>query len=773
MTPAGTTDAASAVEITPELVAEHGLSEDEYEKILGVMGREPTIEELGIFSAMWSEHCGYKNSRPLLKTLPVEGPLLVQGPGENAGVIDAGDGWGVAFKVESHNHPSAVEPYQGAATGVGGILRDVFTMGARPIAVLDSLRLGSLDSPRSRYLLDGIVRGIGDYGNCVGVPTVGGETVFDPVYEKNPLVNAMCVGVLRLDKLMRGRADGVGNPVMAVGARTGRDGIHGATFASADLDEANDRRPQVQVGDPFTEKLLLEATLELIERDLLIGIQDMGAAGLTSSAAEMAARSGSGIDIDVDLLPVRETGMSAYEMLLSESQERMLLVARPERVDDVHEVLGRWDLQSAVIGHVTDDGFFRVRRGDQVVAEIPVAPLVDECPTYTREGVEDPDIRALRERDVTAMLELDSDNAAVDALLALLDSPSIGSRAWIHEQYDSSVQTNTAAGPGSDAAVLRLADTGRGIAVSIDGNGRYVYLDPRVGAQIAVCEAARNVACSGARPVAITNCLNFGNPLGAAVYHQLSEAVTGIGDACRALGTPVSGGNVSLYNETPSGPIYPTPVIGMVGVLDDIERRVPTAFRAPGDAVILVGETREEIGGSEYLAAVHGLVAGPPPAIDLDEAARLVSWLVESAEAGLLRSAHDCSDGGAAVALAEAALLAPGGPLGVEANLDGHGAGYGDGDLDRDADVAPAAALFGESQNRVIVSCDPDRVADLARTCEAHGLVCRHIGTVRDRDGNLRITAGARTIELPIRKARAVYEDALPRRMENEAGLTS
>jgi phosphoribosylformylglycinamidine synthase len=749
------------LEITAGVVAGQSLSEEEYELILGIMGREPTLEELGVFSAMWSEHCGYKNSRPLLRTLPTEGELLVQGPGENAGVIDAGDGWGVAFKVESHNHPSAVEPYQGAATGIGGILRDVFTMGARPIAVLDSLRFGSLDSARSRYLLDGVVRGIGDYGNCVGVPTVGGEAVFDPAYEKNPLVNAMCIGVLRLEHQMRGRADGVGNPVMAVGARTGRDGIHGATFASADLDEGSDSRPQVQVGDPFTEKLLLEATLELIERDLLVGIQDMGAAGLTSSAAEMAARSGSGIDIDVDRLPVREPGMTAYEMLLSESQERMLLVARPDRVDDVREVLERWDLQAAVIGRVTDDGLFRVRRGDVTVAEIPVMPLVDGCPTYTREGVEDAAIRALRERDLSPMLALESDQAATDALLALLDSPSIGSRAWIYEQYDASVQTNTAAGPGSDAAVLRLADTGRGIAAAIDGNGRYVFLEPRVGARIAVCEAARNVACAGARPIAITNCLNFGNPLGAAVYYQLSETVAGIGEACRALGTPVSGGNVSLYNETPSGPVYPTPVIGMVGVLEDIERRVPAGFAADatGDAIVLVGTTREEIGGSEYLAVVHGLVAGAPPSIDLEEAVRLVCFLVAAADAGLPRSAHDCSDGGAAVALAEAALLAAGGPRGLEVELPG--------------DVRSAAALFGESQNRVVLSCRPDRLDALESLSSAHDLQFHHIGMVGEPGGRFGLRAGRQTIDIPIARLREAFDGALPRRMEHEAGLTS
>ncbi|MDH3426852.1 MAG: phosphoribosylformylglycinamidine synthase subunit PurL [Gemmatimonadota bacterium] len=745
--------------ITPAVVAEHGLSVSEFDQIVGILGREPTIEELGIFSAMWSEHCGYKNSRPLLKTLPVEGPRLVQGPGENAGVIDAGDGWGVAFKVESHNHPSAVEPYQGAATGVGGILRDVFTMGARPVAVLDSLRFGSLDSPRSRFLMDGVVRGIGDYGNCVGVPTVGGETVFDPVYEKNPLVNAMCIGVLRLDRLVRGRADGVGNPVMAVGARTGRDGIHGATFASADLDEGSDRRPQVQVGDPFTEKLLLEATLELIDRDLLVGIQDMGAAGLTSSAAEMAARSGSGIDIDVDRLPVRESGMTAYEMLLSESQERMLLVARPERVDEVTAVLGRWELQAAVIGHVTDDGLFRVRRGAEVVAEIPVEPLVDSCPTYVRDGVEDPAIAELRTNDLSALAHLETDDEATEVLLALLDSPSIASRAWIYEQYDASVQTNTAAGPGSDAAVLRLGDTERGIAAAIDGNGRYVYLAPRTGARIAVCEAARNVACSGARPVAITNCLNFGNPLGAAVYYQLSEAVAGIGEACRALGTPVSGGNVSLYNETPSGPIYPTPVIGMVGVIESIDQRVPSAFRGQDDVILLVGETREEIGGSEYLAVIHDRVAGTPPAIDLDEAARLVEFLVAGAAANLFRSAHDCSDGGMAIALAEAAIGADGGARSIAVELESR--------------CSPAAALFGESQNRVLLSADPARVDAIGDLCVAHGLTWQRIGTVGPVGGNWRCSIGERTIDLPVDDLRRVFERALPRRMEDMAGLNA
>ncbi len=751
--------AERAIAITPELVEEHGLSGQEYEQIVEILGREPTFPELGVFSAMWSEHCGYKNSRPLLRTLPTEGPLVIQGPGENAGVIDGGEGWAVAFKMESHNHPSAVEPYQGAATGSGGILRDVFTMGARPIAVFDSLRFGSLDSARSRYLLDGVVRGVGDYGNCVGIPTVGGEAVFDPVYEKNPLVNVMCVGVLRKEGLIRGTAEGIGNPVMAVGASTGRDGIHGATFASAELDDAAmDRRPQVQVGDPFTEKLLLEASLELIERDLLLGIQDMGAAGLTSSATEMAARSGNGIEIDIDLVPTREPGMTPYEILLSESQERMLLVARPEAEDTVREVLNKWDLHAATIGRVTDDGLFRVRQGPDVVVEIPVIPLVDECPTYTRDGIEDPAIVELRNADLSRYSSLESDDEASRALLTLLDSPTIASRRWIYEQYDTSVQTNTAVGPGSDAAVLRLGDTTRGIAAAVDGNGRYVYLEPRPGGQIAVAEAARNVACCGARPVAITNCLNFGNPLGPAVYYQLSEAVGGIGEACRALETPVTGGNVSLYNETPSGPIYPTPVIGMIGILESIDDRVPSYFQRPDTDVLLIGRTREEIGASEYLAACHGKVAGPPPQIDLDEAARLVEFLVGAARAGLSLSAHDCSDGGLAVALAECAILATGGPLGLEASVE--------------SEASVAATLFGESQSRVVMSCDSGDTDALIALAQKHDLAVARLGTVRKAKDRFVVSTGERTIDLAPGDMRDVYDAALPRRMQSQLGLT-
>ena len=747
------------------LVAEHGLSPEEWEQILGFMGREPTFTELGVFSAMWSEHCGYKNSRPLLRTLPTESAAVVQGPGENAGVIDVGGGWGVAFKIESHNHPSAVEPYQGAATGSGGILRDVFTMGARPIAIFDSLHFGSLDSPQSRYLFDGVVRGVGDYGNCVGVPTVGGEAIFDPAYERNPLINVMCIGVLPLERLIRGEAEGVGNPVMAVGARTGRDGIHGATFASEELDEeAVDSRPQVQVGDPFTEKLLLEASLELIERDLLVGIQDMGAAGLTSSGTEMAARSGSGIDIDVAYLPVREEGMTPYEMLLSESQERMLLVAKPEHEEAVREVLERWDLQAATIGRVTDDGMFRVREDGVVRVEIPVKPLVDDCPTYVREGVMSPATAEARAAELEAYGAFGSDEAVATALRTLLDSPSIASRRWIHEQYDTTVQTNTLEGPGSDAAVLRLPAEGRALAASTDGNGRHTWLDPRTGGRAAVAEAARNVACSGARPLAVTNCLNFGSPLRPEVYFQLAGAVEGMGEACRALGTPVTGGNVSLYNETGGQPVYPTPVIGMLGVIEDLERRVPSAFRREGDEIWIAGTTRDEIGGSEYLAACHGLVAGLPPALNLEEAAALVDFLVEGAADGAFASAHDASDGGLAVALAECAVRAEGGPLGCTVDLDAAPAG---------ADVSAAARWFGESHSRVVLTCRPGAGERIAAHGRRHGVPVARVGVVGGPDSPCRLTGAGHAIAPPATELARIYEEAIPRRMSEEAGITS
>ncbi|HVZ77121.1 MAG TPA: phosphoribosylformylglycinamidine synthase subunit PurL, partial [Gemmatimonadaceae bacterium] len=637
--------------ITPALIAEHGLTDDEYQRLIDMLGRAPTFTELGIVSALWSEHCSYKHSRPLLRTLPTKADYVLQGPGENAGVIAIGDGLAVAFKIESHNHPSAVEPYQGAATGVGGILRDVFTMGARPIAMLNSLRFGSLDSPRVRYLFSGVVKGIGDYGNCVGIPTVAGEVVFDDAYEGNPLVNAMCVGLMKESELMRAVAQGVGNPIIAVGARTGRDGIHGASFASEDLSEANEaKRPRVQVGDPFTEKLLLEASLELIHSGHIVAIQDMGAAGLTSSSAEMAARGDVGVTIDVSRVPVREPGMTPYEILLSESQERMLVVARKGHEDAVRAILEKWDLTAAVIGEVIAEPVYRVTEGDRVVAEFPGTRLVTDCPTYTPPAQESSEIVALRARDIAAVPPRPEESDPAWTLLQLLQSPTIASKEWAYRQYDSTVRTNTVIGPGGDAAVLRIRGTDRAIAVKTDCNGRFAYLDPRQGARIAVAEAARNVVCTGAQPMAITNNLNFGNPRRPDIYFQLREAVAGMREACEALGTPVTGGNVSLYNENPRGAVYPTPVIGMIGLVESLAHVTLASFSVAGDSIVLLGECSDELGGSEYLHRIHGLVAGAPPSCDLAAERALHMATLQAIRAGVVRSAHDCSEGGLAVA---------------------------------------------------------------------------------------------------------------------------
>ena len=576
--------------MTAALVAEHGLP-DEYERLVAMLGRTPTFTELGIVSALWNEHCSYKHSKNVLKTLPTKAPYVLQGPGENAGVISIGDGIAVAFKIESHNHPSAVEPYQGAATGVGGILRDVFTMGARPIAMLNSLRFGSLDSARNRYLFAGVVKGVGDYGNCVGIPTVAGEIVFDAAYDGNPLVNAMCVGVMHEHELIRAKAEGVGNPIIAVGARTGRDGIHGASFASEDLSAASEaKRPRVQVGDPFTEKLLLEASLELINSGHIVAIQDMGAAGLTSSSAEMAARGDVGVVIDTAKVPVRETGMTPYEILLSESQERMLVVARRGHEDDVRCILQKWDLTAEVIGEVIDEPVYRVVEHGRVVAEFPGTELVSRCPVYDVPAQEAPEAIQRRAVDVSAIPERPEEKDPLWTLQQLLSSPSIASKRWAYNQYDSTVRTNTVVGPGGDAAVLRIRGTHKAIAVKTDCNGRYVYLDPRMGGRIAVAEAARNVACTGARPLAITNCLNFGNPKRPAVFFQFREAVGGMSDACTALGTPVTGGNVSFYNESPTGAVYPThQSSAWSGVIESLEHITRSTFAEEGDAIILLG----------------------------------------------------------------------------------------------------------------------------------------------------------------------------------------
>ena len=735
--------------ITPALIAEHGLTTEEYQRIEQMLGRAPTFTELGIVSALWSEHCSYKHSRPLLRRLPTKAPYVLQGPGENAGVIAIGDGLAVAFKIESHNHPSAVEPYQGAATGVGGILRDVFTMGARPIALLNSLRFGSLDSPRVRYLFAGVVKGIGDYGNCVGVPTVAGEVAFDPSYEGNPLVNAMCVGLMHEEELIRAVAQGVGNPIIAVGARTGRDGIHGASFASTDLSEESEaRRPQVQVGDPFTEKLLLEASLELIHSGAIVAIQDMGAAGLTSSSAEMAARGDVGVTIDVARVPVRESGMTPYEILLSESQERMLVVAKRGRERDVAQILTKWDLTAAVIGEVIADPVYRVTEGDRVVAEFPGTQLVTDCPTYTPDAREDSAITALRARDVSSIPERPEEADPRWTLEQLLTSPSIASKMWVYRQYDHTVRTNTVLGPGGDAAVVRVRNSRRALALKTDCNGRYCYLDPRMGARIAVAEAARNVACTGGRPLAITNNLNFGNPRRPEVYYQLREATAGLAEACEALGTPVTGGNVSLYNENPGGAVFPTPVIGMVGLIDDLDRITRAHFSAERDTIVLLGETTAEIGGSEYLARVHGIVAGAPPVCDLAKERNVVEAVLAAIGAGVVRSAHDCSDGGLAVALAECCIMDRNRPLGARI------------DLSSLAHLPLRATLFGEAQGRVLVST-PDPAA-LREITLRHGVTSTVIGEVASADDPLEIVAGRHRITASLPWLDRLYYETIP-----------
>jgi phosphoribosylformylglycinamidine synthase subunit PurL len=742
--------------ITPELITEHKLSAEEHRLIVEAVGREVTYTELGVFSALWSEHCGYKNSRPLLRQLPTKAPWVLQGPGENAGVIEIGDGYAIAFKIESHNHPSAVEPYEGAATGVGGILRDVFTMGARPIAVLDSLRFGSLTRPRVRYLFAGVVKGIGDYGNAVGIPNIGGEVYFDDAYEGNPLVNAMAIGLMKVDELIRGEASGVGNPIMAVGARTGRDGIHGATFASDELTaESESNRPQVQVGDPFTEKLLLEASLELIRSGHIVGIQDMGAAGLASSSTEMAARSGTGVDIDTALVPVREAGMTPYEILLSESQERMLVVAKAGHEADVIRILEKWELEAAVIGHVTDDGLYRVRENGVIVCELPGEPLVNECPTYTRQGVESEEIRKLRAWTPEGLDTSHSERHAGKVLLRLLASPNIASRRWIYNQYDTTVRTNTVYAPGGDAGVLRIRGTNRGIAATVDCNGRYVYLNPRRGAMIAVAEAARNVVCVGARPRAITNNLNFGNPLKPDVYYQLREAVLGMGEACAAFETPVTGGNVSLYNESPTGAIYPTPTVGMIGVLDNVEHFLSMAFKAAGDVIILFGRNTDELGGSEYLKVIHGLVAGDAPHVSLEGERRLHDLVLSLNEQRMLKSAHDTAEGGLAVALAECAM----------AGDDRWGA-----EIELHDDLPAAAVLFGEAQGRIIVSCRPEHADAIVSEAGNGGVPATVIGRVGERDGTFVIrTPGEAGIALPVASLHEVWSTAIPRLMERTA----
>lgn len=741
-------------QVTPEVVREHNLNQLEYDRIVAMLGRTPTLTELGVFSALWSEHCSYKHSRPVLKRFPTTGPNVVQGPGENAGVLRLPEGWAVAFKVESHNHPSAVEPYQGAATGVGGILRDVFTMGARPVALLNSLRFGPLDVPRNRYLFSGVVRGVGDYGNCVGVPTLGGEVAFAPGYTGNPLVNAMAVGLLREDELITARAEGVGNVLMAVGARTGRDGIHGASFASEELSAASEaRRPQVQVGDPFTEKLLLEASLELIRSGLIVAIQDMGAAGLTSSSAEMAARGGVGVEIDTGLVPTREEGMTPYEILLSESQERMLVVAEPGQVSAIEDVCRKWELEAVTIGHITDDGLYRVRHNGLVVAEIPGQRLVDDCPIYEPVAKEAASVAALR----AARPDGGKPGPSLsEALERLLDAPTLASKRWVHEQYDSTVRASTVIAPGGDAGVFRVPGTKFGVAVTIDCNARLLALDPYEGGKAAVAEAARNLACTGAVPLGVSDCLNFGNPEKPEVFFQFVEGCRGIAEACSAFETPVTGGNVSFYNESPTGAIDPTPTIGMIGLLEDADAAVASHFAATGDHIFLAGSTGGELGGSAYWAEVLGFIGGKPAVVDLAAERALQRFLAAAAQGRMLRSAHDCSDGGLGLALAEAAIGGPYASTGFGAAIDLDGPG---------ADLSPEALLFGETGARAVLSADPAFRAEIETLAREHGVPLASLGRVGKPDGQFILKLSGDTLAWPIAELRSIYHNAIPRRM--------
>jgi len=740
------TDKKKEPEITPELVASHGLSADEYEKVKAILGRTPTYTELGVFSVMWSEHCSYKSSRAHLKRFPTKAPWVIQGPGENAGVIDIGEGLAAVFKMESHNHPSFIEPYQGAATGVGGILRDVFTMGARPIANMDSLRFGPLDVPKNRYLTHGVVAGIAGYGNCMGIPTIGGEAYFNDIYNGNNLVNAFTLGIARTDRIFYGTAAGVGNPVIYVGSKTGRDGIHGATMASEEFSEGTEeKRPTVQVGDPFTEKLLLEACLELMSKDLIIGIQDMGAAGLTSSSCEMASRGGAGMEMELQLVPRREEGMIPYELLLSESQERMLIVAKVGRESEVEAIFKKWDLEAVTIGRVTDDGMLRVKDDGVVVAEIPAKAIADEAPSYNR-----PYSRPMYQ-DTVQTLNLDLipvPKDLNDVLSQLLSSPTIADKTWIYRQYDHMVRTNTVTRPGSDAGVVLVKGTNKALAMSVDCNSRYCFLHPLVGGAIAVAESARNVVCSGGRPMAITDCLNFGNPEKPDIMWQFQQAVEGISLACEKLGTPVISGNVSFYNETKGLGIYPTPVIGMVGLIDDVTKTTTQWFKEEGDSVVLLGDSKDEIGGSEYLKVIHGQERGMPPDLDLDTEKALQDMVLEAITAGLARSAHDCSEGGLAVALAECCFRGDDDPLGCSVDIPD--------------DIRADSALFGETQSRVILSVAGKDVAKVKDLAAKWNVPFHMIGKVSG-DALVIRKGGAELINRPVAELKSLWVEAIPR----------
>lgn len=732
------------------LAKDHGLTEEEYQKIIDYLGRIPTFTELGVYSVMWSEHCSYKNSIAVLKTLPRSGgALLVDAGAENAGLVDIGDGLACAFKIESHNHPSAVEPYQGAATGVGGIHRDIFTMGARPIASLNSLRFGSLETPRVRYLLDGVVRGIADYGNAFGVPTVAGEVCFDESYEGNPLVNAMSVGIVKVGETASAIAKGLGNPVLIVGSSTGRDGIHGATFASEEISEASEaKRPSVQVGDPFMEKLLLEASLEALQTGAVVGMQDMGAAGIACSTSEMSAKGESGMLLDLDKVPAREEGMTAYELLLSESQERMLVVAEKGREQEIIDVYKKWDLNAVVIGHVTDTQRVVYMKEGEIKADIPADSLVlgGGAPVYIRETKRPEYLDRTQNFDETTVKE----TRPLDVVIKhILKSPNIASKRWVFEQYDHMVRTNTVSGPGpSDAAVIRLKGSNKGLAVKTDCNGRYVYLNPRKGGQIAVVEAARNVVCAGGRPVAITNCLNFGNPYKPELYWVFKEAVGGMGDACRALDTPVTGGNVSFYNENPKGAVFPTPTIGMLGIVENVERDTTTAgFKKEGDVVFYIGAPRKGIGASEYLSWCHKITSGDAPTLDLNFEKKLQKALLELIQTGIVQSAHDLSDGGLAISLVESSIF---GSIGVTVSLDQLGGNS-------------IETLFSEAQSGVVLSVSAENVSKVSDWFAKADVPCFKLGTV----GGDTVSIGT-VNPIQVSDLKSIYETAIPNAMNSK-----
>ncbi len=775
MTPESLPVAPETATVTRELLAQHGITPDEYERILQALGRTPSLTELGIYSVMWSEHCSYKSSRVHLKRLPTKSDRVVQGPGENAGIIDVGDGWACAFKIESHNHPSYIEPFQGATTGVGGILRDIFTMGARPLAVMDSLRFGPITPEenseptevvhKNHSILEGVVGGVASYGNCFGVPNLGGETRFESCYSGNPLVNAFALGLVRREEIFYAKASGIGNPVIYVGAKTGRDGIHGATMASEEFKEGSEqKRPNVQMGDPFMEKLLLEACLEAMQTGAVVGIQDMGAAGLTCSTCEMGARGGVGLEVELDRVPQRETGMSAYEIMLSESQERMLLVAEAGREEEVLRVFQKWGLDGVIVGEVIGEPRLRILHHGVLVADIPNQSLTDDAPLYHRPvGTWKAPVPLDPPAEVLAELNKPREYAA--DLKKLLASQNICSKRWVFEQYDSMVQTNTVQGPGSEAGVMRIKESGtpgheRGLAMALDGNGRWCYLDPKLGAALAVAEATRKVACTGATPVAATNCLNFGNPEKPEIMAQLSAAIDGISEACIALGTPITGGNVSLYNETRGEGIYPTPVIGIVGILDDVTKAVPSGFQQPGEAVLLLtlpagqaGATAlQEFGSSEYAKAILGELWGRPPRLQLTEEAELQRCLAALGTAALLTSAQDVSDGGIATALAEAALPHQ---VGAMVTLN-------------DRLNPPAYTLFGEETSQVIVTCTPGNVAKVTQIAGKFGFVTVvPLGTTASRRLEIRLN-GENVIAESIATLRESWSTALEAMLQAE-----